>query len=153
MQKIENGVSKAFVNILRGQLEHGNNYFVIHKGMKKNKIVFGKNKRQMEANWRRIKYRGFMKVNWGLALLNKGKISKLFSRLVSKSPALRELSGYNKYSYSEENGKFSAENENRAIPKASLLNMSKNKTERLLLTETKKRVIELYNKATGNNKK
>lgn len=145
LQQVENKpASKKFKDILRGQLKEGNRFFIIKNGLKKKRIIFGKNKRQMQTKYKRIRFRGFIKIMFGLKLLLEGINNKFFSKLLSASPALSTLvNKYNRVRYNETNEIFTLQNVNDAIPNKSLMDISKKKAEDYLFDEMKKNINEI----------
>ena len=96
------------------------------------KIFWGKNKREMQTKYKRIKYRGLVKIMFGLQLLLQGVKNRFFARMLEKSKDLRNLSNYNKVKYSQGDNTYSMENKNQAIPSESLVQISKQRAQREL---------------------
>lgn len=118
---------------LRQRFEQGYRYVARKDGLiKPVKIFWGKNKREMQTKYKRIKYRGLVKIMFGLQLLLQGVKNRFFARMLEKSKDLRNLSNYNKVKYSQGDNTYSMENKNQAIPSESLVQISKQRAQREL---------------------
>ena len=116
-------------NILRERFEKGDRYFARKDSYIKKKLFFGKNKRQMETKYKRIKYRGLVKMMFGLQLIKQGVKNGFFERMLNKSKDLAKLSNLNDLNYNQSNDNYRLENTNKAIPSESLIGITKQKTE------------------------
>lgn len=116
-------------NILRQRFEAGDRYFARKDSYIKKRLFFGKNKRQMETKYKRIKYRGLVKIMFGLNLILQGVKNGFFERMLQKSKDLAKLVNLNSVTYNETHDTYRLENVNKAIPSQNLVGITKQKTE------------------------
>lgn len=116
-------------NILRQRFNRGDKYFAKKDSYIKPMLFFGKNKREMERKYKRIKYRGLVKMMFGLQLIKNGTKSGFFERMLNKSKDIAKLSNLNELSYNETHDTYRLENTNKAIPSENLIGITKHKTQ------------------------
>lgn len=116
--KVTSSVQKIRL-ILRQKIDEGY-FFVVRKVVNhKAHLWFFKTIEEAEP-YQKIKYRGYMKLMWGLKLMDQGLKASAFSKLLKSSPELEKFKDKNKLTFKiqkvmEGCVKFSVENVNEAI--------------------------------------
>lgn len=87
----KNSTDEKFKRVLISKKIAGFKFAVyVYKDLGKHKkLIFGKTERELKSKYGRIKYRGLYKWLWGAKLHELGETSTMFSRLLTKSPALK----------------------------------------------------------------
>lgn len=88
---LKNKKFKKFTKQFREKFSQGYRFFVYKDTRKNSKKWFTKTSRQAKSKYGRIKYRGLLKLMYGLSFLKQGKLSTVFSNLLSKSPQLSKI--------------------------------------------------------------
>lgn len=101
--------------LYKEKLDQGFRFVVSKTSGKKRSKFFAKTLRQAKSRYSRIKYRGLLKVMYGINLIQVGKQSALFSKLLSKSPDLARVRHLNTIIYSNpKKDAYSMTNSNKA---------------------------------------
>lgn len=115
--KITSSIQKIRL-ILRQKLDEGYLYVIRKVANHKYKMWFFKTAGEAEA-YQQIKYRGLMKLMWGIGFLEQGIKAPAFSKLLKSSPGLEKFKDQNQLTFNKQNlGKgaagYSVNNVNKA---------------------------------------
>lgn len=149
---LKNSKFKKFSTELRQKFNQGFRYFIYKDVRKRQKRWYTKTYRQGKSKYGRIKYRGFMKIMYGLQLLNHGYKSNLFSNLLKKSPSLNNLSTYNTLQYKADKNHYQYINTNKSYDSPSLASMALNKSVPTIKRVLNKKLKEWQKKNYGDGK-
>lgn len=111
----EKKLQKRYYGTLIKKFNEGYRFFTIHDVYKRKKWWFDTTERKLKNKYGRIKYRGFMRVMYGLQLTNKGFESPIIRSLLSKSPDLKNLKEYNVFRYQQNDNQMRMYNVNRTL--------------------------------------
>lgn len=149
---LKNSKFKKFSAEFRQKFKQGYRYFIYKAVRKRQKSWYTKTERQGKSKYGRIKYRGFMKIMYGLQLLNHGYKSNLFSNLLKKSPSLNNLSTYNTLEYKSEKNHYQYINTNKSYDSTSLASTALKKSVPTIKRVLKKKMKEWQKKNYGDGK-
>lgn len=134
------------------KIRQGYKFVVLKDSSKNKKVWFAKTQRQAKSKYGRIKYRGLLKLMYGIQFLNNGLFSTVFEKLLRNSPSLSNLNNMNELKYVQQDQYYQMATINKAASEENYKFTKKDKYRQTVKPALKK-ALKKFNENYFKNKK